>query len=447
MSSVIEKQIDFETQDVSDHNNQQEDSWLRYLPVIFRSLGALAVLISLYTFLSRGWDAGTDLTRYFIFIGHTAALALVGLINAKFIREAKGARLLLILALVSIPVNFAILGGFIFAGSNIDNLIDYPQYVSWSVGGLDTALILTLVALTVMIPVCLLGFKVLLRNVSMKASILFLFSNLVLLIPFRQPELVAIFSIVLGGGLFVFYRQYLSKQIALKTFEGKISFALQFMPLTILLGRNFWLYQFDSILISSVSFILFAVIRQISLLLVERSTYRILMELISVVLVFVCSFSFGYSLFKINIALEIVIASITLVSAAAIFELSLRGKLRAASYRIFATFIALTGLLLNFWLHTSLLSAFIILIAGVAMLFASYLYQQKAFFIGGLVLVLTGFYYHVTLLMGLFEMNYWIALTALGILFIVSGSYLEANSHKIKVRLKQTKHQLSDWEF
>jgi len=31
-----------------------------------------------------------------IFIGHTAALALVGLINARLIKEARGARLLLI---------------------------------------------------------------------------------------------------------------------------------------------------------------------------------------------------------------------------------------------------------------------------------------------------------------------------------------------------------------
>lgn len=453
MSNIIDQQVDYNAQEHLDHHNQQENSWLKYLPVIFRSLGALAVLISLYTFLARGWDASSDLTRYLIFIGHTAALALVGLINAKLIKEAKGARLLLILALISIPVNFSILGGFIFAGSNIGQLIEYPQYVSWSVGGLDTALMLTLAAFAVMVPVSFLGFKVLFRNVSIKASILFLLSNMVLLIPFRQPELVAVFAIVLAVGLFVFYHRYLRRQIALKTLEGKISFALQFMPITILLGRSFWLYQFDSILISSASFLMFAAIRQISLSLTERSNPRILLELVSVILVFICSISFGYSLLEfntgleINLGLEVVIALTTLISAVMIFELSLRGKLRAAGYRIFTTAISLTGLLVNFWLHTNLLSAFILLVAGVAMLFASYVYRQKAFFIGGLVLVLTGFYYQVTLLMGLFEMNYWVALTGLGILFIMSGSYLEANSHKIKLKLKQTKHQLTDWEF
>ncbi len=440
MNNIIESKVGFKHQQGSTQDNQLEDSWFRYLPIIFRSLGALAVLISLYTFLARGWDASTDLTRYLIFVGHTAALALMGLINAKFIKEAKGARLLLILALVSIPINFAILGGFIFAGSNIGHLIEYPQYVSWSVGGLETALILTLGALLVMVPVCLLGFKVLLRNVSVKASILFLVSNAVLLIPFRQPELVAMFSIIIGVGLFAFYRRYLSQQIALKTLEGKISFALQFMPIAILLGRSIWLYQFDSILISSASFILFAAIRRVSLLVAERSSQRIAMEVLSIALALICSLSFGYSLFKLDISQEFVIAFATFITAGMMFELSLRGKLRAAGYHVFATAIALAGLMVNFWLHTSLLSAFILLIAGIGMLFASYLYQQKALFIGGLVLVLTGLYYQISLLMGMFEMNYWVALTGLGILLIVSGSYLEANAHKIKLKLKQTKH-------
>lgn len=47
----------------------------------------------------------------------------------------------------------------------------------------------------------------------------------------------------------------------------------------------------------------------------------------------------------------------------------------------------------------------------------------------------------------MFEMNYWVALTGLGMLLIVTGSYLEVNSHKIKFKLKQSKHQLADWEL
>lgn len=447
MDSISEQQIDFNSQTQSVDDLQQEDSWLKYLPVIFRSLGALAVLISLYTFLARGWDSGSDLTRYLIFIGHTVALAIVGLINGKFIREAKGARLLIILALVSIPINFSILGSFIFAGSHASNLIDYPFYMIWSVGSLKTALLIAGAALVVMIPICSLGFKVLSRNISTKASLLFLLSNIVLLVPFRQPMVIAFLSIVVGVGLFVFYNQYLRKELALRTMEGKIAFFLQFMPITILLGRSFWLYQFDSILVTSASFILFAAVRHISLLLQEGSLKRIGLEILSIGLTLICALSFGYSLMLLSVALEIIIGLTTLIAAGMFFELSLRGDYRAPGYRMLATVIALTGLLANFWLHTTLLSALIVLIAGIAMLFVSYMYQQKALFIGGLILVISGLYYQITLLGHLFEMNYWFVLTGLGILLIVSGSFLEGNAQTLKLKLRKTRSQLADWQY
>ncbi len=426
---------------------KNENSWISFLPMILRGLGALAVLVSLYTFLARGWDASTDVTRYLIFIGHTAALALVGLINAKIIKEAKGARLLLILALASIPINFAILGGFIFAGSHIGNLIEYPQYVTWSVGSIDTALLLTGSALMVMIPVALLGFKVLVRNVAFKTSIVFLVSNLVLLIPIRQPELVAILSALIGGGLLVFYSVYLKKQLILKTLEGKIAFGLRFLPVAILLGRSFWLYQFDSILISSTSLVLFIAVRQVSLLLSENTFKRLSLELTSILLTILCSTSFAYWLMSMDVVGELIIALVTVVSAGMIFDLSLRSEHRASVYRVLSIVITLTGLIINFWLFTSLLSALILIVAGTAMLIGSFVFQQKALFIGGLILVVAGLYYLLAHLMTFFQMNYWIALTGLGILSIVSGSYLEANSSRIKIWLKQSKSKLGKWEY
>ena len=61
-------------------------NWMHYLPMLLRGIGALAIIVSLYTFLARGWDASSDLFRYLVFLGHTAALAVIGLISAKVIK-------------------------------------------------------------------------------------------------------------------------------------------------------------------------------------------------------------------------------------------------------------------------------------------------------------------------------------------------------------------------
>ncbi|WP_156100022.1 hypothetical protein [Nitrosococcus oceani] len=52
-----------------------------------------------------------------------------------WLRENKGARLLLLLALVSVPVNFAILGAFIYSASHVSE-VTYPVFATWQAEGL-----------------------------------------------------------------------------------------------------------------------------------------------------------------------------------------------------------------------------------------------------------------------------------------------------------------------
>jgi|GEM_PF-865027 len=424
-----------------------EKNWIRYLPMMLRGVGALAVLASLYTFLAQGWESSSDLVRYLFLLGHTAVLAIIGLGSAKLIKEAKGARLLLILALVSVPINFAILGAFIFAGDNLASLAHYPSYMSWSVGSLNTALILTAAAMLVMLPVTALGYKVLVRNVYRQSTLFFLISNIILLVPFRQPELVAFFAMIAGACLLAFHRMMLRKDLSFKTVEGKIAFGLQFLPVMILLGRSFWLYSFDTILLGSSALIAFIAIRQITLAMSERSSLRIALEAVSIGLTLICAVSFGLSLIMFHFSGAWIIAIMTLIAGSMAFELSLRGQLRAPGYRIFATLIIVTGLLANFILFDSPLAALICLAVGAGMMATSYVFQQKALFIGAVILMGVGLYYQFAHLMHFFQFNYWIALASMGILSIVGGSYLEANAARIKQWLRTNKQALAQWDY
>ncbi|MCW8998900.1 MAG: hypothetical protein OQK04_09320, partial [Kangiellaceae bacterium] len=66
--------MDIPTAQTSDFDNLSKKSWSDYLPVVLRGLGAAAVLISLYTFIVKGWQSSDDLARYLTLLGHTALL-------------------------------------------------------------------------------------------------------------------------------------------------------------------------------------------------------------------------------------------------------------------------------------------------------------------------------------------------------------------------------------
>lgn len=437
------------TVDELDHpdNQQSSKSWLTVLPKLLRGAGALAVVISLYTFLAKGWDTSGDLVRFFVFLGHTLALAGIGLVNAKVIKETKGARLLLMLALVSVPMIFAILGAFIFSGVNSTSLVDYPQYVTWSVGSLDSALWVSAGSVLLLAPVILLGFMVLVRQVSSKASLFFMLSNVLLLLPFRQPELVALVAVIAAACLMYFYQATSSKALALKTLEGKVAMGIQFLPILILLTRSFWLYQFDTVLVGCAALIGFLAIRLIAKTLAETSLLRLCGELVSTILAIVTGVTIGVSLLSLNLSIEIIIAFSAIIIAAMVFELSLRGERRAESYRIISTVVMVSGLLISYTLIGSLMSSMLLLVTGAGMLVASYVYQQKGLLIGGLILLSIGLYHQVAQLIIGFEFNYWMALAAIGISLIVSGSYLEANSSKIKNWLANNKNKIGEWRY
>ncbi len=83
------------------------------LPTLLRILGAGALVVAMYSYLAKGWESGNDIFRYLLMLGHTGVLTAIGLASGHWLKESKGARLLLTLALVSVPANFAILGAFI----------------------------------------------------------------------------------------------------------------------------------------------------------------------------------------------------------------------------------------------------------------------------------------------------------------------------------------------
>ncbi len=422
-------------------------TWADKLPGVLRSAGAAAILFALYSFLFRGWEGSNDLVRYVMLLGHTALLAIIALACGHFLREGKSPRLLFMLGLVSVPVNFAILGGFIFAGVNEVFPVAYPSFVAWSVNSLSTAIILAAVATAVLIPVSMLGFKTLARGMSGRMTLLFMAGNAALLLPLRDPLWVTVLTLSLGVYTLFVSSKTARERTEVKTFEGMIALLLQFVPVGILLGRNIWLYAPDALLFAALSIILFIALRHCSQFLTQSSYRRIVMELSS----FALAISTGACVLLewLITGGSLTLASILggLVSAVMCYELAHRAATFKRFYRFFAMVFAAGSVIWNMLMVGTLDMSLLSVVSGLALIVFGFQSQQRSVFVSGSILSSVGVIHLAISAVQTFDVNYWLAVALLGVLAIVVASMLESRGTKIQERLRQYRQVYREWEY
>jgi hypothetical protein len=421
--------------------------WLKQLPGLLRSFGAAAVLFSLYNFFARGWEGSGDLIRYLMLLGHTGALAAIGLASGHFLREGKGARLLLTLALVSVVANFAILGAFIFSGLYHGQLGNYPSYLTWSVGGSLTALLTTAGSLAILLPVVRIGFLTLARGISKRMTILFLLGNAALLLPVRAPEMVTALTLAMAALLLFWCGKSLRDSTEVKTREGMVALALQFIPISVLIGRNLWLYSSDSLLYTMAIVAAFIAVRQLSLFLGAQSLLRGIGNKISLILSGMTGVGIYTTLLDAGTGGSAALIGATLTSAAMIYEVGLRSGVYGSGYRSFATAVAVLGLGFNLIAYGGFLSAILTMGVGIALVAASYVAQNRSTFTGGITLLLGSMVEQLVHAFRLFDLGSWASLAVVGIAAILIGSLLESRGGQLKSRLMAWKSRYSEWTY
>lgn len=425
----------------------QKFDLMKNLPAILRILGAGAVLVAMYSFLVRGWDTGNDVFRYFLMLGHTGTLAAIGLASGHWLKESKGARLLLTLSLVSIPANFAILGAFIFSQTTGIDVSAYPQYVAWSVDSLNSALVISGVALLVLIPVTLLGFTVLARSMSKKLSILYLLSNAALLFPLRDPQLIGLMVMVLAVIVIALSRKTSTHNTAAKTNEGIIALGLQLLPLAVLMGRSLWLYSIDLFLLTVLAITLFFILRQISLYLDPNSKIRSVLDSLSVVPAISTSFLLAEALqVMTSFPYEVLFPVCALSSMAMVYDISCRSQYRSDMYRRIAVVGLVISLGINLFANTNPVVSLLTLIIGVGVSLFGCKVQQRSVFSGGIVLMLLGIVQQFYDLVRHFDLGSWAGLAVLGVVSIIIASVMESQGGNIKPRFVAWKTKLAEWD-
>ena len=420
---------------------------MQKLPNLLRLLGAAAVIIAMYSFLAKGWQSGNDTFRYLMMLGHSGVLAAIGLASGHWLKEGKGARLLLSLALVSVPANFAILGAFIFSQSDVAQSMQYPSYMAWSVDSMQTALMTSAGALLVLTPIIYLGFLVLARSMATKLSLLFLMSNAALLLPMREPYMIGL--LVLGFGvLTLFFTNHVAKgQSSAKTQEGVTALALQFLPLAVLLGRSLWLYATDLFLFAVMAATFFLALRQLSYQLEPESRLRGVLDLLSMLSSLALGFWLSAALFDSRLLPSALVFPLSgLASTAMLIELATRSTRNTRFYHRLAVSVLTLGMLANLLIFNSVLAALSSIIVGMMISTYGYKHQQRSLFSGGIAMLLLGLAQQIYQAFHLFDLGSWASLALLGIASIVIASTLESKGGKFKPRFVAMKQKLNNWE-
>ncbi len=426
---------------------KKEFNLMKNMPTILRIIGAAAVLFAMYSFLMKGWDSGNDSFRYLLMLGHTGLLAILGLSSGYWLKESKGARLLLTLALISIPANFAILGAFIFSQTAPPDVNLYPQYVAWSVDSMSTALLTTVGSLLVLIPVTFLGFTVLARRIAKKLALLFLLSSVALLMPIRDPQLIALLILALAMFGFFLSKKISHNQVSSKTHEGTIALSLQFLPLAVLAGRNLWLYSADLFILTTMSATTFFIVRQISVRLSADSKLITVLNYFSIIPSILVAVSFCGVMIDLKfIPNELILPISALLAAGMLYDISNRVVNSPGRFRFLAISALLIGMTTSLVLYSNILAALICIIVGLSLLVLGFKAQQRNVFSGGILLLLMGLAHQFYEIFLRFELSSWISLAVFGVVAIVVASTIESQGGKLKSSLLSMKNSCSNWE-
>jgi hypothetical protein len=198
---------------------------------ILRLGGAVTLLVATGSFLFRDWETLNSVPFYVQLLLTTVLLSVAGVACGAFLREAKGARTFLAIALYAVPLNFAALGGLVLVTD-----VGAPLLAG-------SILLTTGVASLVLGGVAWVGLRALARPHARSLWLALMGGCLLLLVPSRELNFV---TPALGAGLVltaVYQRFSLGSSVALNTFEGWLARVAVVVPVALLGARTVIYYS------------------------------------------------------------------------------------------------------------------------------------------------------------------------------------------------------------
>jgi len=398
---------------------------------VLRMLGACAVITSMSMFLFQGWSSGNDLSRYIKLLSQTGLLTVAGLMLSIVIKEQKGARLFFGLALVSIVANFTILGALVYSMIQLDSQqLQYPVMLTWQAVDPAQFWMICAGAILFMLVVARFGFAVYARNSSKLLTLGFIGLNAFLLLPVRSAMIISLLIIAVSMLTWLLIRQVQSRQGFVLTRESKFALGILTLPSLIMVVRSLSLYNFNEVLLITISMIAYAFIRHAIRSLNSSALIQRVGEIVLLCLGFnVAVQVFGLLPMGISELGWFIMSMILLI-----FSYDQINQTNEQSWRkLVLSLTAALLLLLNIipavytesiYPKLACLTAGIVLM-GFTRLCADKLENNKFSYFASLILFFVGLLLFVLDLVELIQLSNWMVIGALGITVIMGASIYE----------------------
>jgi len=249
---------------------------------LIRMGGVAAMVVSMCLYLIDGLDIVNDTQRFMSMLILTGLLSAGGFVLAFLLREQRGARAFFGLALLSVPVNFTVLGALFYSVFQFDNLNKaYPTLAEWHIGSIASLGTTVLIAFAALIPVTVLGVSVMAKAGRGWLGTSLLVSSSMLLLPARDSMWIAPLVALMVVALIMLIKRFGENSIALKTVAGRYVQFLLFLPPVIMLFRSFWLYEIDELTGMMIALTGFVALRYFTQRLVSNSILTALLHWLS----------------------------------------------------------------------------------------------------------------------------------------------------------------------
>ncbi len=417
------------------------------LAKLLRVVGCCLLLGAAVACTLQTWSVMSFISRYLTFLGFTGILAAAGVYCGLKMKEDKGARSFLGVAVAFLPAHFVQLSALLYNGlyGAPEGLRPFFVVVAPS---LTQALIVLGVAVPVLTGITFLAFSALLRPEAKKATFIYLLANLALLIPTRDPNLVATISLGLIGMLAMYDIKCLRQRALMASTEGVICRTVLLLPYLALLERNFLLYNhtpwFHCCIVLAMTAMSLALSKSLEKI---ESHVGVFFQWIFERLTFVGTVA-TWALF-VNSVLDVpAVASIPLTYlpiSLAFFGLSFEVKGNGRGYRRLAAWIAVGSVLAQVTTEEGIISSCLCLVTSVGITAAAHAMRERGMFIAGVSGLVYGLLYHLKYAADFYAMSPWLSLAVIGTIVLLTSSYVERNFSRLVEMTQKARAELDGW--
>ncbi|HSN03453.1 MAG TPA: hypothetical protein VLS44_00615 [Nitrospira sp.] len=416
---------------------------IQKLGQLLRRMGSLLLLGAGASFMLEGWQNFGSQLRYYLFLGYLLSLAGLGILLGSRVKEDKGARTLLALAVAGIAAQYSQLGAMIHSMVSTDNgalpgalLYDAAGWGQIALNGAATVLLLG--------PIALIGFSALNRPQARLLTGVYLLACSSLLIPVRHGLPATLVLVAVATLTLWIDSRFVTGTTVGGTGEGIIGRLLLLLPSGILAARAAFYPQSD-LFIGMTSLLVGALFFEMLPRFVKEDTEKSRIQALSTAPMTlgwsVIAFQYFPTVFSTQGAPLMTLLPFSVLLAA----LSLRSSGGGAYYRKGASMLALISLLAQMGTQATLLSSFLCVALSTFMILAGFRYQERAVFSAGIVGLIFGIGYHLRFAVQLYAQSPWALLAAAGILVLLSASYLEKHATRMFGRLVLLKEEMKAW--